>query len=531
MHNARLGLLTLPPQKRTAMARAPSYSMGKQRITPSPYARVSERPSAFDRFPGKARNEWINEMRAKIDGTLNPPSPPGPSRSPSPLEEDGIPLGVTQVGGDLGLSDDGEDDELEEDGDDEGYVSGEQEEDGSYDEDDEHEELEDENPLGLGSQMQGQESEEGFYEDDEDAAEDEDEGIEDEDEDAGSIQPQLALPTHQGQYLEDEDSPEAYTTDPRFINQQAEGEWEDDSEAQDPEEDDEMEEDPREDGEDLEKENSITYIGDTDEEEGDDSEDEEEVAGEEDQYTEDEDVEDEEIDDDGMGGPDSLPLEAEGLEPQATYDAVAPIGVEHGQVVYDYHTSSAEMDYLRDTQAGIEGSPASYTDLATGFINSSQLPLNGIPQPSGSGPSLYPSLPTFTPASQMIPPWEPSTLDPTVLAAESQEMDNALIDPSLLANFAQRVEAQASGDLGKTTDAQNTTEMTALADAVMDQYNDTPEQILGAPQLGDIEVVQYGMGEAEDGGYEEDNGSRGTSEGGATQGQLQGTSLNPAMRI
>ena len=492
--------------------------MGKQRNTPSPYARES-RPSAFDRFPGKARNEWINEMRAKIDGTLNPPSPPGPSRSPSPLEEDGVELGVAQSREDLGLSEDEEEDELEED---EGYISGEQEEDSSYDEDDDQEELEDGNPLGLGSQLEGQQSEDGFYEDEE-----EDEGIEDEDEE-DSLQPQLAFPTRRN--LEDEDSRDI---DPRLVNQfnqfNAEEEFDEISEDQGSEEDDE---EGQEDEEDAEKENSITYIGDTEEEEVSDSEDEdeEEDARGEDEYTEDEeDLEDEELDDDGMGGPDALPLESEGLENQATYEAVAPIGVEHGQVVYDFRTSNAELDYLRDTQAVPENPPASYVDMATGFINPNQLPTTGIPEASGSGSNLYPTLPDFTttpgftPASQMIPPWEPSPLDPAAIVAE--EMANALIDPSLLANFAQRVEAQVSGDMGSTTEAQYTEEMTALADAVMGQYNDTPDQILGtdsAPQLEDVEVVQFGMGEAENEGYEEDDGSRATSEDVDTQRPSQG---------
>jgi hypothetical protein len=518
MHNPRPTLPTLQPQQRTAMARAPSYSMGKARNVPSPYARES-RPSAFDRFPGKARNEWINEMRAKIDGTLNPPSPPGPSRSPSPLEEDRVELGVAQSGEDLGLSEDDEEDELEED---EGYISGEQEEDGSYDEDDDQEDLEDENPLGLGSQLVGQQSEDGFYEDDE-----EDEGIEDEDEE-DSLQPQLAFPTRRN--LEDEDPRDI---DPRLVNQfNAEEEFDEISEDQGSEEDDEMEGEDQEDEEDAEKENSITYIGDTEEEEVSDSEEDEEDARGEDEYTEDEeDLEDEEIDDDGMGGPDALPLESEALESQATYEAVAPVGVEHGQVVYDYRTSNAELDYLRDTQAAPEVPTTSYVDMATGFINPNQLPTTGIPEASGSGSNLYPTLPDFTttpgftPASQMIPPWEPSPLDPAAIAAE--EMDNALIDPSLLADFAQRVEAQVSGDLGNTTEAQNTEEMTALADAVMGQYNDTPDQILGtdsAPQLKDVEVVQFGMGEAENEGYEEDDGSRATSEDVDAQGPSQGTS-------
>jgi len=492
--------------------------MEKRRNVPSPYARES-RPSAFDRFPGKARNEWINEMRAKIDGTLNPPSPPGPSRSPSPLEEDDIELGVAQSREDLELSDGGEEDELE---DDEGYISGEQE-DGSYDEHDDHENLEDENPLGFGSQPVGQQSEDGFYEDDE-----EDEGIEDETEE-DSLHPQLAYPTRQN--LEDED-PSAHDIDPRLVNQfDAEEKFDELSEDQGSEEDDEMEGEDQEEEEDEEKENSITYIGDTDEEEVSDSEDEEDARGE-DEHTEDEeDLEDEELDDDGMGGFDTLPLESVGLENQATYEAVAPIGVEHGQVVYDYRTSNAELEYLQDTQAGLEVPAASYVDLDTGFINPSQLPITGMAQASGSGSNLYPTLPDFTttpgftPASQMIPPWEPSLLDPAAIAAE--EMDNALIDPSLLADFAQRVEAQVSGDLGSTTEAQNTEEMTALADAVMGQYNDTPDQILGtdsAPQLEDIEVVQFGMGEAETEGYEEDDGSRATSEDVDVQRPSEGTS-------
>jgi len=495
--------------------------MGKARKGPSPYARES-RPSAFDRFPGKARNDWINEMRAKIDGTLNPPSPPGPSRSPSPLEEDGEELGVALSEEDLALSDDGEEDELEEE--DEGYVSGEQEEeDGSYDEEDDQEELEDENPLGLGSQLDGQQTEDGFYEDEE-----EDEGIEDEEEE-DSLQPQLAFPTRQN--LEDEDP---YDIDPQLVNQfNAEEEFEEISEDQGSEEDDELEGEDQEAEEDAEKENSITYIGDTEEEEVSDSEEDEEDARGEDEHTEDEeDLEDEELDDDGMGGPDALPLESEGLENQGTYEAVAPIGVEHGQVIYDYRTSNAELDYLRDTQTGLEMPPASYVDLDTGFINPNQLPTTGMPEASGSGSNLYPSLPDFTttpgftPASQMIPPWDPSPLDPAAIAAE--EMDTALIDPSLLlADFAQRVEAQVSGDLGSTTEAQNTEEMTALADAVMGQYNDTPDQILGTdstPQLEDVEVVQFGMGEAENEGYEEDDGSRATSEEVDAQGPSQGTS-------
>ena len=519
MHNPRPTLLTQPPQQRTAMARAPSYSMGKARNVPSPYTRES-RPSAFDRFPGKARNEWINEMRAKIDGTLNPPSPPGPSRSPSPLEEDGPELGVALSEEGLGISGDEEEDEIEED---EGYISGEHEEDGSYDEDDDQEEFEDDNPLGLGSQLEGQQSEDGFYEDDE-----EDEGIEDEDQE-DSLQPQLAFPTRQN--LEDED-PSTYNIDPQLVNQfNAEEEFDEISEDGS-EEDDEMEGEDQGAEEDAEKDNSITYIGDTEEEEVSDSEDEdeEEDARGEDEYTEDEeDLEDEELDDDGMGGPDALPLESEGLENQGAYETVAPIGVEHGQVVYDYRTSNAELDYLRDTQAALGDPSASYVDLDTGFINPNQLPNTGISEASGSGSSVYPSLPNFTatpgftPASQMIPPWEPSPLDPAAIAAE--EMDNALIDPSLLADFAQRIEAQVSGDLDKTTPAQNTDEMTALAGAVMDQYNDTPDQILGtdsAPQLEDVEVVQFGMGEAENEGYEEDDGSRATSEDVDAQGPSEG---------
>jgi hypothetical protein len=523
MHNPRPTLLTLPPRQRTAMARAPSYSMGKARNVPSPYGRES-RPSAFDRFPGKARNEWINEMRAKIDGTLNPPSPPGPSRSPSPLEEDGPELGVALSGEDLELSEDGEEDELDEE--DEGFISGEQEEDGSYDQEDDQEDLEDENPLGLGSQLEGQQSEDGYHEDEE-----EDEGIADEDEE-DSLQPQLAFPNRQN--LEDED-PSTYDIDPQLVNQSyAEEEFDEISEDQGSEEDAEMEGEDQEAEEDAEKENSITYIGDTEEEEVSDSEEEEEEedARGEDEFTEDEeDLEDEELDDDGMGGPDALPLASEGLENQATYEAVAPIGVEHGQVVYDYRTSNAELDYLRDTQAVPEDPATSYVDMATGFINPNQLPTTGIPESSGSGSNIYPSLPDFTTtsgftsASQMIPPWEPSPLDPAAIAAE--EMDNALIDPSLLADFAQRVEAQVSGDLGNTTEAQNTEEMTALADAVMGQYNDTPDQILGTdstPQLEDVEVVQFGMGEAENEGYEEDDGSRATSEDVDAQGPSQGTS-------
>jgi hypothetical protein len=522
-----------PKLRPHTMARAPSYSMGKQRQSSSPYPSGSKRPSAFDRFPAPARNQWLNEIQAKIDRTLNPPSPPGPSRSPSPIEEDGIPLGVVEVGDDIGLSDDGEKDELDEDEDDEGYVSGEQEEDGSYDEDEEDDDLEDQNPLGLGSQLHGQGSEEGFYEDEED--EEEDEGFEDEENEVDSLQPQLPYPESQQRRLEDEDP----SIDPQLVNQwaEAEGDYDEEFEEQGSEEDEGelAEDDTRENEEDVEKENSVTYIGDTDEEEGGESGDEDE-GGEENQYTEDdEDIEDEEIDDDGMGGPDALPLEEEGLETQVNYDAIAPVGVEHGQVVYDYRTSDAELNYLRDTQAGLEERPESYAELATGFINPNQLPGSEIQQSSGSGPSnLYPpipafdSIPAFTSAAQIIPPWEPSLLNQADIAAEVQAMDNDLIDPSLLADFAQRVEAQASGDLGNTTEAQNTTEMTALADAVMGQYNEEPAQLLNtnsAPQVEELEVIQHGMGEAEDEGYEEDDGSRATSESEdvAVQDQYEGT--------
>ena len=480
------------------MARDPPFVTAKQRNLSHPYARGAERPSAFDRFPGQARNKWLNEIQAKIDRTLNPPSPTGPSRSPSPLEEDGNTLGVAQVGDDLGLSEEGDElDEDEEDiAEDEGYGTGEEQEGESYDEAESVEDMEDENPLGLGSQVPGNGPEDEFYDDEED---DEDEGIEDGYEEDESLRPQLPYSAEQlyQQHLEDEDPSMVYTTDPRLVDQweDAEGEYNQDSEDLGSEENDDVEGEER----DAEKENSITYIGDTDEEESqEEEEDEEDVTGAEEEYAEDdEEVEDEELDDDGMGGPDTLPLEEEGAT-SPLRDQLRPESsaiVDYGQVEYNY---VSEAPFINP------------------YHQESAAPLS---QPSISGPSnLYPTLPdfsttpAFTPASQMIPPWEPSPLDPVAIAAEA--LVNDLIDPSLLADFAQRVEAQASGDLGNTTESQNTEEMTALADAVMGQYNDTPEQILGTDtaQLGDIEVVQHGMGEAEDEGYEEDDGSRATSE-------------------
>jgi hypothetical protein len=467
------------------MARDQPYTMVKPRPrdVSNPIASGSKRPSAFDRFPGDARNNWLNEIQAKIDRAIYPPPPPGPSRSPSPLEHEVV---VEDIEGYM---------EHEEDV----VGSEEYEEDGS-DEDEGYDEGEDMNPLALGSQPKGLESEDGFYEDDEDVDDDEDEGFEDDQE----MQDNATLgqpPVFEiEQRLEDEDPFRQDLIDPQ-VEDQLEGEYDEDSEDQEEEDELEGEESHLEDREDAGTEDDVMYVGDTDEEEEEESEDgqDAEMLGE-----DEDELEEDELDDDGMGDLDEstggLPLEQEGLEVEQTYQAT-PVGVEDGQLVYDLPSSQMALPEVTYTN------PYQLVDPQT----------SEIPIAQASNP-LYPPLPeftdftpAFTSAAQMIPPWEPTPLADQI-ASSVQAMENDLIDPSLLADFAQRVEAQASGDLDNTTESQNTSEMTALADAVMNQY-DEPAPV---PQLGqEVEVFQHGMGEAEGDGYEEDRDSQSSSGTGA----------------
>jgi hypothetical protein len=463
---------------------------------------------------------WLDELQARIEGVFNPPSPPGPSRSPSPIEED------------LVEDEDMEEDELEEEevaeGDEVDISGDECAEDASHDEEEEFE-YEDDNPLGLGSQLgrqdaeeyededetplrlgsqaEGQEGEDDFY-DEEEADEDEDEGEEAEGEEDGSL-PSHPFQQHQP-YLEDEDSYADGLVDPQLEAQWAEvpeGEYDENSE--DGEEEDELQ------GvlgqrEDAETEDDIMYVGDTDEEEEEEDEEgdeDEEDAGKEDINLEDEeDLEEDELDDDGMGGPDTVPLEEEDLESDIGYEA-APVAVEDGQVVYELPTPMPGT-----TGVTLSSSYEPHDDIPDTQPNIDPLPLASLyPQI----PTFNPYTPIFAPASQTVPPWEPTPLA-QMIPDSAQTIDPTLIDPSLLADFAQRVEAQASGDISNTTEAQNTTEMTALADAVMNRYEHDESEQGPSAQLGpEPEAFQHGMGEAEGEGYEEDNESQTSSEGNA----------------
>jgi hypothetical protein len=466
------------------MARDQPYTMvqPRPRDVSNPIASGSKRPSAFDRFPGDARNNWLNEIQAKIDRAIYPPPPPGPSRSPSPLKPEVM---AEDIEGYM---------EHEED-----VVGSEEfEEDGS-DEDEGYEDGGDTNPLDLGSQAKRLESEDGLYEDDEDLEDDEDEGFEEDQEMQDNAilgQPPVSeIEPH----LEDEVPFRQDLIDPQ-LEDQLESEYDEDSEEV------ELEGigSHLEDREDAGTEDDVMYVGDTDEEEEEGSEEgqDTEMLGE-----DEDELEEDELDDDGMGDPDEavggLPLEQEGLEVEHPYQAT-PVGVEDGQLVYDLPFSQTTLPEVTYTN------PYQLVDPQT----------SEVPIAEASNP-LYPPLPeftNFTPAftsdAQMIPPWEPTPLADQI-ASSVQAMENDLIDPSLLADFAQRVEAQASGDLDNTTESQNTSEMTALADAVMNQYDDTAP----VPQLGEeVEVFQHGMGEAEGDGYEEDRDSQSSS---GTGGELR----------
>ena len=448
----------------------------------NPIASGSKRPSAFDRFPGDVRNNWLNEMQAKIDRAIYPPPPPGPSRSPSPLEVDEI----------------AEDVEGEVDYEEDVVGSEEYEEDGS-DENERYEKDDGMGPFGLESQTKRVESEDGIYDDEEE--DEEDEGFEEEEDiedDMSHGQP--PVPQTQ-QHLEDEDPARQDLIDPQLEDELL-GEYDEDSQDQEEEDELEGEELHSEDREDAGTEDDVMFVGDTDEEEeGEESEEgqDAEMLGE-----EEDELEEDELDDDGMGDPDELaedlPLEQEGLEVEHSYQA-APVGVEDGQLVYDLPSSQTTLPEVTYTN------PYQLVDPQT-----SEVP------PLQASNALYPPLPeftnftpAFTSAASMIPPWEPTPLADQVIAS-GQSMENDLIDPSLLADFAQRVEAQASGDMGNTTESQNTSEMTALADAVMNQY-DEPAPVA---QLGEeVEVFQHGMGEAEGDGYAEDHDSQSSTGTGA----------------
>ena len=466
------------------MASHQPYTMAqpRPRDVSNPIASGSKRPSAFDRFPGDVRNNWLNEMQAKIDRAIYPPPPSGPSRSPSPLEEDEIAVDVEGEA------------EYEEDM----AASEEYEEDGS-DQDEGYEEDDGMDPLGSESHVKRLESEDGLYDDEEE--DEEDEGFEEE-EDIEDDMSHGQSPVPQGQqHLEDEDPARQYLIDPQ-LEGQLEGEYDEDSEDQEEEDELEGEELHSEDREDAGTEDDVMFVGDTDEEEEEEGSEEgqdAEMLGE-----EEDELEEDELDDDGMGDPDEqvedLPLEQEGLEVEHPYQA-APVGVEDGQLVYDLPSSQTTLPEVTYTN------PYQLVDPQT-----SEVP------PLQASNALYPPLPeftnftpAFTSAASMIPPWEPTPLADQVVAS-GQSMENDLIDPSLLADFAQRVEAQASGDLGNTTESQNTSEMTALADAVMNQY-DEPAPVA---QLGEeVEVFQHGMGEAEGDGYAEDHDSQSSTGTGA----------------
>lgn len=47
-----------------------------------------QQPTAYGRFPNEARNRWIDDLLSTIQKGLHPPDSPGPSRSPSPIEDE-----------------------------------------------------------------------------------------------------------------------------------------------------------------------------------------------------------------------------------------------------------------------------------------------------------------------------------------------------------------------------------------------------------------------------------------------------------
>jgi hypothetical protein len=494
-----------------------SAATASQRKVSNSLPGASKRPSAYDRFPSGARNMWLDELQAKIEGAFNPPVSPGPSRSPSPLEENLTPLGVAQDVEFLlaGPSSQGEsisEDDLE-DVEDEDNEEEEEEQvdaegqDGEYDEDEDYAEeddfLEHEHDIiphphqsAAGRPYSHEQAYEHEHDDlqeeeEEEYEDEEDEGIEDlvEDRISPSKRPRLEEGDLLAQGLMD---PSLMSGGQWGGDQNNTGHANDtDAEAPQPlfypHDTDEEEED------------DVMYVGDTDEGE--------------DGFEEDEDVEEDELDDDDMGGDDleagsiideaaspALEQEYDVYGSQATQDAV-PIAVEDGQTVY--------------------GAPAAAGD-GFGQVQVPRGPTAGVPLTS----SVYPTLPIFgTPATlpsavmtgDLFSTASSSSLYPALSSLPQATFDNNMIDPSLLADFAQRVEAEASGDLGSTTEAQNTSEMNALADAVVNNYHEEDAGTTALPQSREVSSFQHGMGENEQDGYEEDNDSQ--SENGSQEDQ------------
>jgi hypothetical protein len=443
-------------------------------------------------------------MQAKIQGVLNPPSPPGPSRSPSPIDNFVTESQEGSIEG--GVSLDGEEDELEQEDEGEGDDDGSLEMDGRLDEGEvyEHGPLEEyEEDEGYESDLQvtgtqeiGSDQEE--YEDDDD---------EDEDMDDEFAQQHIALPgSHQR--LEDEGADDFMDglMDPQlsgqWVGSDAEGEYDESEDLED--------ERDEEEGDDLDGQeddvprsivgdaDEVVYVGDSDEEEYEGTgEEEDEGTGEEDgQFNEQEaELDDEE---EGMDDEEDEPVGDEiELSSQAESHSIA------GEVPEQQIPLDTIFDTAQDVQTVLDNlTPPSLPIPQPRFEQesaTSQHPALSLPTES-----LYPTIPNFA-----LPTWQTPPAESVSAPAETIPTD--MIDPSLLADFAQRVEAQASGDMGNTTESQNTEEMTALAHAVMDQYNDDSGQTSDlAEQLredAEAERFQHGMGEEENDGYAEDHES------------------------
>jgi hypothetical protein len=389
--------------------------------------------------------------------------------------------------------DEGEDESME----------GEEQEEADYDEEEDYEDYEPDIPGGAGYPPSQQLAQEQLYEDDE---VEEGDYEEDEEEDELEDQEPQSASALQRSRLEEEDLFSADMLDPRLADG---GQWEENQSGfaagQDNVDLEEHSNSPQplfypHDTE-GEEEDDVMYVGDTDED---------------DEFEEDEeDVEEDELDDDGMGGEDfegasadEDPSPARDLEQEQQFDversndAVA-VGVEDGQTIYGPPTTLAPEDIFANPASG----------LSDNLLGNPSQPQSITFDASSTTDSMYPSLPFFglpsAPANAPMAAESPSgAIYPPFSSLPQVQFDNDLIDPSLLADFAQRVEAQASGSLGQTTEAQNTSEMTALADAVVNTYQDDDEGLRAAQSTEEVNSFQHGMGEMEQDGYEEDHESQ-----------------------
>lgn len=528
-------------------------SLGAQRNLPK--GPGTKRPSAYDRFPSGQRNEWLDNLQAKIQNALEPPSSPGPSRSPSPLRvsEDVVLSDGFDLNGDVRQS---------------------ESDDASEDESDE---------ADSESQSQGQaadedsgEDEDGFEDGDESVGEGEDasDSAEEEDELASpgagpssrrpfprvpllerQLQTELepestedydyeglydGLSGEDGPNLEDEDG-YAYTGEasPIAIS--------DDSE---PQSDDGLaDEDHDSDGprrsEDHDRNNDTgqrtrepLFAGYDNEEESDEegSPDAEELN-----LDDEEAEEEEELEEPDPSEPATVAVKADPRSSNDPHDrqSAAEVNIEEErQIDVDEGNEDVSEGAVRMLQAEQNSELAQELGLSPNIAgrheaepvaNTDQAPFFTLEDPTAdyvsdfpqfgaaaslphATSSLYPPLPlaaeqdypptTAIPASdtdfmgdQLYPPLAGL---PQPIFGETTTSD--LIDPSLLSDFAGRVEAQALGSMVGMTDAQNTEEMTALARAAMG----------GSQDLMDVPFVyheQHGMGQEAD-GYEEDNESQ-----------------------